>query len=163
MVRPLQSVSSLDIPSIFAVHLRNDLDRLAPKYDELGLLYQSNPDFASKVTIAKVDATANDVPDEIQGFPTIKLFPAGNKSDPVSYSGSRTVEDLVQFIKENGKHGVDAYEGKAPSEQAEPEEELGEQAPAATEKIKSKVSSVVEAVKTAVADTDDQAGDRDEL
>lgn len=119
------------------------------------------------MVIAKVDATANDVPDEIQGFPTIKLFPAGNKSDPVSYSGSRTVEDLVQFIKENGKHGIDAYEGKAPSdakaEEVEPEEKLGEQAPAATEKIKSKVSSVVEAVKTAVADTDDNSGDRDEL
>ena len=119
------------------------------------------------MVIAKVDATANDVPDEIQGFPTIKLFPAGNKSDPVSYSGSRTVEDLVQFIKENGKHGVDAYEGKAASdakaEEVEPEEKLGEQAPAATEQIKSKVASVVEAVKTAVADTDDNSGDRDEL
>lgn len=73
----------------------------------------------------------------------------------------------MQFIKENGKYGVDAYEGKAASdataEEVEPEEKLGEQAPAATEKIKSKVSSVVEAVKTAVADTDDNAGDRDEL
>lgn len=129
-------------------------------------MYQSNADFASKVTIAKVDATANDVPDEIQGFPTIKLFPAGNKSDPISYSGSRTVEDLVQFVKENGKHAVDAYEGKAAADAnvEEPEEEqLGEQAPAATDNIKSKVSSVVEAVKTAVADTDDQAGERDEL
>ena len=118
------------------------------------------------MTIAKVDATANDVPDEIQGFPTIKLFPAGNKSDPISYSGSRTVEDLVQFVKENGKHAVDAYEGKAAEDAKaeEPEkEELGEQAPAATENIKSKVSSVVEAVKTAVADSDDQAGERDEL
>ena len=141
--------------------------RLAPKYEELGLLYQSNPDFASKVVIAKVDATANDVPDEIQGFPTIKLFPAGNKSDPVSYSGSRTVEDLVQFVKENGKHGVDAYEGKgasdAKADEVEPEEQLGEQAPAATEQIKSKVSSVVEAVKTAVVDSDDHAGAHDEL
>lgn len=130
-------------------------------------MYQSNPDFASKVTIAKVDATLNDVPDEIQGFPTIKLFPAGNKSDPISYSGSRTVEDLVQFVKENGKHGIDGYEGKAATdakaEDVEKEEELGEQAPAATEQIKSKVSSVVEAVKTAVADSDDTAGERDEL
>lgn len=139
---------------------------LAPKYEELGLLYESNPEFASKVTIAKVDATANDVPDEIQGFPTIKLFPAGGKSDPISYSGSRTVEDLVQFVKENGKHGVDAYKGKnasdAKSEDAG-EEKLGEQAPAATEEIKSKVSSVVDAVKTAVADTDDNGGEHEEL
>lgn len=30
---------------------------LAPKYEELGALYASNPDFAKKVTVAKVDAT----------------------------------------------------------------------------------------------------------
>lgn len=60
------------------------------------------------MTIAKVDATANDVPDEIQGFPTIKLFPAGAKDSPVDYKGSRTVEDFANFIKENGKYQVDA-------------------------------------------------------
>ncbi|KAL2217769.1 thioredoxin-like domain-containing protein [Thermoascus aurantiacus ATCC 26904] len=81
---------------------------LAPKYEELARLYAENPDLASKVTIAKIDATANDVPDEIQGFPTIKLFPAGSKDSPIDYTGSRTVEDLANFIKENGKHKVDA-------------------------------------------------------
>lgn len=80
---------------------------LAPQYEELAKLYADNPDFASKVTIAKVDATANDVPDQIQGFPTIKLFPAGSKDSPVEYSGERTVEDLAQFIKESGKYNVD--------------------------------------------------------
>ena len=76
---------------------------LAPKYEELGALYR-NSEFKDKVVIAKVDATANDVPDEIQGFPTIKLFPAGGKDKPVTYSGSRTVEDIIKFIAENGKH-----------------------------------------------------------
>lgn len=86
------------------------LNRLSPKYDELAALYGG--DFSSKVTIAKVDATANDVPDPIAGFPTIKLFPAGAKDSPVEYSGSRTVEDLANFVKENGKHKVDAYAAK---------------------------------------------------
>lgn len=76
---------------------------LAPKYEELGSLY-SKSSFKDKVVIAKVDATANDVPDEIQGFPTIKLYPAGAKDSPVTYSGSRTVEDLIKFIAENGKY-----------------------------------------------------------
>jgi len=83
---------------------------LAPKYEKLAALYADDADFASKVTIAKVDATANDVPEEIQGFPTIKLFPAGSKDSPVDYSGSRTIEDLANFIRDNGKHGVDAYD-----------------------------------------------------
>ncbi|KAL1880803.1 hypothetical protein VTK73DRAFT_4973 [Phialemonium thermophilum] len=76
---------------------------LAPKYEELASLYAKS-EFKDKVVIAKVDATANDVPDEIQGFPTIKLFPAGAKDKPVTYSGSRTVEDLIKFISENGKY-----------------------------------------------------------
>lgn len=75
--------------------------RLAPKYEELARAYA---DLSDKVTVAKIDATANDIPDQIQGFPTIKLFPAGAKDSPVEYSGSRTVEDLAKFIAENGKH-----------------------------------------------------------
>ncbi len=79
---------------------------LAPKYDDLASQYASSQ-FKDKVVIAKVDATANDVPDEIQGFPTIKLFPAGSKGEPITYSGSRTTEDLIKFIKENGKYGAE--------------------------------------------------------
>lgn len=96
---------------------------LAPKYEDLASQYAAS-EFKDKVVIAKVDATANDVPDEIQGFPTIKLYPAGDKDSPVTYSGSRTVEDLISFIKENGKYkaGVSAKE-----------EGTEEAAPAATE------------------------------
>ncbi|OAX81698.1 protein disulfide-isomerase domain [Emergomyces africanus] len=83
---------------------------LAPKYEQLGKLYAENPDFASKVTIAKIDATANDVPEDIQGFPTVKLYPAGAKDSPIDYTGARTVEALANFVRDNGKHGVDAYD-----------------------------------------------------
>jgi protein disulfide-isomerase A1 len=76
---------------------------LAPKYEDLASQYAES-EFKDKVVIAKVDATLNDVPDEIQGFPTIKLYPAGAKDAPVTYQGSRTIEDLIEFIKENGKY-----------------------------------------------------------
>jgi len=89
---------------------------LAPKYEELGALYAKS-EFKDKVVIAKVDATANDVPDEIQGFPTIKMYPAGAKDKAVTYSGARTVEDLIKFIAENGKYkaevAVEAEEASA--------------------------------------------------
>lgn len=98
-------------------------DSLAPKYEELAAAYAS-PEFASKVTVAKIDATANDVPDPIQGFPTIKLFPAGSKDAPVEYSGSRSIEDLAEFIKTKGKHQVDATEAlKKPQEEEEEQTE----------------------------------------
>lgn len=101
---------------------------LAPKYDELASEYAKTT-FKDKVVIAKVDATLNDVPDEIQGFPTIKLYPAGGKDAPITYSGSRTIEDLANFVKENGKYGADisAKEEGHSSEEA---------APAATEETK---------------------------
>jgi len=92
---------------------------LAPKYDELAQFYTANPDFDSKVTIAKIDATVNDVPEEIQGFPTIKLFPAGAKDKPISYTGERTVQDLAQFVKEHGTHKIDAWVPPPAEEPAE--------------------------------------------
>lgn len=137
---------------------------LAPKYEELGALYASNSD---KVTVAKVDATANDVPDEIQGFPTLKLFPAGKKDAPITYKGPRTVEDLAKFIAENGTHKIAAAVIDETVEDVP--ESIGEAAAAATksaasvveeatEAVKSKASQASEAVKSAVG-----SEDKDEL
>jgi protein disulfide-isomerase A1 len=118
---------------------------LAPKYDELGEKFKKHAD---KVTIAKVDATANDVPDDVQGFPTIKLFVAGKKDAPVTYTGSRTIEDLAKFIKDNGKYAIDVLE-----EGAKPAEEKAEdEATGVKEAIKSKVSEAASVVKEAVQD-----------
>jgi protein disulfide-isomerase A1 len=134
---------------------------LAPKWEELAGLYTSVSD---KVTIAKIDATNNDVPDDIAGFPAIKLFPAGSKDSPVEYSGPRTVEDFVNFIKENGKYKIDANvtedEDVVMSDAGQ--ETLAKAAPAATTEGAetqgvgaSVISEGVEAVKTMLADTDE--------
>lgn len=126
-----------DVLVEFYAHWCGHCKALAPKYEELGKLYFDNPEFAKKVIIAKVDATLNDVPDEIQGFPTIKLFAAGKKDTPIDYQGGRTVEDFVKFIKESGTHGVDATEALAAQKAAPPAdsaaEDVGKAAPAATE------------------------------
>lgn len=104
---------------------------LAPKYEELAALYAS-AELSEKVTVAKIDATANDVPDSITGFPTIKIYPAGAKDSPIEYAGDRTVEDLVTFIKENGKHQVD---GLADGAKAEEADATSSAAPKATEAV----------------------------
>ena len=139
---------------------------LAPKYEELAAMYADDATYAKKVTIAKVDATANDVPDEIQGFPTIKLFPAGGKAEPIEYSGARTIEDLAAFVKEKGKYQVDVYANVTDEDEDEvmPDaDSMGKAAPAATDKVKSKVSEVVDAAKTALKDSDGDRADHDEL
>jgi protein disulfide-isomerase A1 len=102
--------------------------------------------YASQVTIAKVDATLNDVPDEIQGFPTIKLYPAGKKDSPITYSGARTAEDLATFIKENGSHAIEAKPIEGTAEKA---------TEGVKEKVKSAASDAAEAVKSVVADSDE--------
>lgn len=170
MVRSLQSVGPLSSipppPSPFKspqTALKQS-HSLAPKYEELAELYTSDPTFNTQVTIAKVDATANDVPDEVSGFPTIKLFPAGSKDSPITYSGSRTIEDLANFVKENGKFKVDVYEGKAGNETEDGVDEgeglVGKAAEAATEKVK----EAAEAAKTmAAGDGEADGQEHDEL
>lgn len=120
---------------------------LAPKYEELGELYAAS-EFKDKVTIAKVDATLNDVPDEIQGFPTIKLFPAGDKKNPVDYSGSRTIEDIIEFIAENGK-----YKAKVTPKAEEEETPV---APAASENAEEAAEEAKEAEAEAKPTTHDE-------
>lgn len=128
---------------------------LAPKYEELGELYSGDA-FSKLVTVAKVDATLNDVPDEIQGFPTIKLFPAGKKDSPIDYSGSRTVEDLVKFIEENGTHKVAAAYEAAKEAVADAAEDVSEKAAsAADEATKSAGSAADKATKSAGSAADE--------
>ncbi|KAH8727233.1 thioredoxin-like domain-containing protein [Phaeosphaeriaceae sp. PMI808] len=124
---------------------------LAPKYEELGQLYASE-EFSKLVTIAKVDATANDVPDEIQGFPTIKLFAAGKKDAPIDYSGSRTIGDLVQFIKDNGSHKVAAVYEEVQEKVADAAEDAAEKASSVADDAKSGAEKATDAAKDAAQD-----------
>jgi hypothetical protein len=40
-----------------------------------------------------------------QGYPTIFLFPAGNKSNPIEYKGlTRHFDDFVAFVEDNATY-----------------------------------------------------------
>jgi len=73
---------------------------LEPKYKELA---QTMKKYSNSVTIAKVDATANDLPPKfaVSGFPTIFFVPANKKDAPVKYEGAREVSDFVSYIKKH--------------------------------------------------------------
>jgi len=74
---------------------------LAPKFEELGKLFKDDP----TMVVAKVDSTANDTPADVQGFPTLILYPAGDKSNPVNYEGDRTTKAMSAWLNANGKAG----------------------------------------------------------
>lgn len=131
---------------------------LAPKYDELAEKYAA---FSDKVTIAKIDATANDVPDDISGFPTIKLFKAGSKDEPIEYSGARSVEALAEFVRDNGSHKVAIPEEEAAAEGVETDG-MPQQAAAASG-VKDKVAEAAEVVKEAILNEDEPTDSHDEL
>lgn len=80
---------------------------LAPTYAEVGALFKGN----DKIEIAKMDATANDVPSakfDVKGFPTI-YFVQG-EGEVLKYDGARTKDGFVEYIKKNAKASAGTHE-----------------------------------------------------
>lgn len=83
---------------------------LAPTWEELGEKLKDEPG----VDIVKIDATANDIPDQfsVQGFPTLFWFPKDTKQ-PIKYEGSRDIDALYRYVAD---HATDGLKSKASDE-----------------------------------------------
>lgn len=96
----LRFSSANELNSLHAV-----LNQLGSKYAELGL--------SDKAALATINVDANDVPIEIDSYPSIRLYRAG-KNEVVSFKGNftdmLTVEQLDTFIAQSGSHGVSIME-----------------------------------------------------
>ncbi|KAJ9456347.1 Protein disulfide-isomerase [Diplonema papillatum] len=71
--------------------------KMIPAYDELAKTFEDN----DSIIIAKIDATANDVPKEygVEGFPTLKLVTKDNKV--IAFDGAREAAPMEEFIRKN--------------------------------------------------------------
>lgn len=72
---------------------------LEPIYEKLAKALRS----IDSLVIAKMDGTANEHERvQVDGYPTLFFFPAGNKSfDPISVDTDRSITGLYQFLKNN--------------------------------------------------------------
>lgn len=69
------------------------------------------------MVIAKMDATANDVPPtyDVRGFPTLFWLPKDKKDSPVRYDGGRELDDFVKYISKQATNELKSLDrsGKA--------------------------------------------------
>lgn len=107
--------------------------RLKPTWDSLGDHYAAVKD---RITIAKMEATENDIPPSVPfrvtGFPTLKFKKAGSH-EFIDYDGDRSLESLIAFVEENAQNPLDASvpfgnatppEGQVPMQQPDHHDEL---------------------------------------
>ncbi|KAI1013278.1 hypothetical protein LB503_001350 [Fusarium chuoi] len=89
----------------YCIDLHAVLNQLGSKYAELGL--------SDQAALATINVDANDVPIEIDSYPSIRLYRAGT-NEVVSFKGNftemLTVEQLDTFIAQSGSHGVSIRE-----------------------------------------------------
>jgi len=77
--------------------------RLAPEYEKVGEAFSD----VDSVVIAKADATENDFPEDIKGFPTLLFYPKG-QTEAVKYGGDRKQEAIIEWIKEHATGDMSA-------------------------------------------------------
>jgi len=81
---------------------------LAPKYEELANKLKGE----SEIVIAKMDATANDVPAsfDVKGFPTLFFVPKNNTRSPLKYEGGREVDDFIKYLARESTNPLSGYD-----------------------------------------------------
>jgi protein disulfide-isomerase A1 len=71
---------------------------MAPIYEELAEKLKHN----TNLVIAEMDSTLNETERvSIQGFPTLKFWPAGNKDSPMEYEGERDLAGFEAYLTKN--------------------------------------------------------------
>uniref|UniRef100_A0A4W4FK58 Protein disulfide-isomerase n=1 Tax=Electrophorus electricus TaxID=8005 RepID=A0A4W4FK58_ELEEL len=72
---------------------------LAPVWEKLAENYKDH----ENIVIANMDATANEVEAvSVQGFPTLKFFPAETERKVIDYNGKRDLETFSKFLDNGG-------------------------------------------------------------
>jgi len=94
--------------------------QFAPIYKE----FASKLKHVKSIKIMKMDATRNDMGDmNINGFPAVIVFPAGENKEPSMYQGNRKAPDMIQWLH---RHATIKFDDKAPATPAPAKEDADE-------------------------------------
>lgn len=102
--------SSKDVLLLYHSPTCGPCQSFAPLYDEVAILYENHTD---SLVIAKVNILLNDVPDEIEYYPQLKLFRANKKVPAIAYGGERDLEEIATFVRDHGSLHVDLVEDRS--------------------------------------------------
>jgi len=81
--------------------------KLEPVYRDLAKKVEG----ISTLVIARIDATANDVEGiDVEGFPTIKFWRAGNKEERLDYDADRDLESFITWLEDKVTHSFNREE-----------------------------------------------------
>lgn len=78
---------------------------------KLADLFNDDPETKNAFVFAEVDSTANDIISfPVADYPTLAIYPANSPvgTKPIVFEGSRTEENIIDFIKQNTKNQIDA-------------------------------------------------------
>ncbi|OII74524.1 uncharacterized protein cubi_00077 [Cryptosporidium ubiquitum] len=91
--------SNLDVLIVFYAPWCGHCRKLEPDYN---ILAQRLRGINDKLRIAKIDGSQNEVENiQILGYPSILLFKLGKKTEPILYSGDRSVANMIEWISKN--------------------------------------------------------------
>ncbi|KAF4428967.1 putative protein disulfide-isomerase precursor [Fusarium austroafricanum] len=89
----------------YCTELQVQMNELGSKYSKSGL--------SKKISIAAIDVDANDVPIEINSYPSIRLYRAGT-NEIVSFTGNftqmLTEKQLDDFVSTSGSYGISLFD-----------------------------------------------------
>lgn len=81
--------------------------QLAPEYEKVGNAFAN----VDSMMIAKIDATENDTPEDIKGFPTLIFYPKNEKQGR-KYSGERKAKNIIDWLKSQASGDVSAVKSE---------------------------------------------------
>jgi len=92
--------------------------KLEPVY--LKMAQELEADGAANLVIAKMDATINDPPENInvRGYPTIYFFPGNNKQAPIIFEGDRSAKAIKKFLRKNAHNPLPESKKKSEAKEA---------------------------------------------